>query len=88
MEKLGCVGIVGCGVASLDTFTKIASAASECEVDRLIRSTSAQGADMFYFKGEIEDNFWRTAIFATMVGPIGHECIQWIHRLADFLHHG
>jgi hypothetical protein len=73
MEKLDCVGKFGCGVASLDTFAKIARAAGECEVHRLIRSTSAQGADMFDFKGEIEDNFWRTAIFATMGGPIGHE---------------
>jgi len=63
----------------LDAFAQVAGPACQRQIRLGGRSSLAEGHDVLYFEGKVEDQFWRMAILAPMLGPLADEGISRVH---------
>lgn len=65
------------------SFAEVAGTTGESKVGVVIAALFGDRNDVFDLKGEVEDEFWSVAVFASMFGSIGNKGVGGIHELRD-----
>jgi hypothetical protein len=65
------------------SFAEVAGTTGEGKVGVVVAALFGDGNDVFDLEGEVKDEFWSVAVFASVFGSIGNQGVGGIHELRD-----
>jgi hypothetical protein len=65
------------------SFAEVARTTGEGKVRVVVAALFRDGNDVFDLEGEVKDEFWSVAVFASVFGSIGNQGVGGIHELQD-----